>query len=98
MDKKYKIYLDETESNRLREIIKKDIGFLHNVGINRVQFFVVKKTLSEYKFNSLFNNDIKEKNLKDNDNTGIKKYIFKSNIENVIYCITISGYFNNYNE
>ena len=98
IDKKYKIYLDESEGIRLKEIIKKDIGFLHKVGTGRVQFFVVKKTLSEYIFNNLFNNDIKEKNIKDNDNTGIKKYIFKSNIENVIYCITISGYFNNYNE
>ena len=99
-DKKFKIYLIENECNRLRSIMQKDIEFLRSVGTNRAQFLVVKKTVNRNLWNNLFPDIyIQEKNSEnDSNNIGIKKYIFKSNLENVIYCITISGYFNNYYE
>ena len=99
-EKKFKIYLIENECNRFRGIIQKDIEFLRSVGINRAQFLVVKKTVNRNFWNNLFpdENIIQEKKNDNGNNIGIKKYIFKSNLENVIYCITISGYFNNYYE
>ena len=103
VDKKFKIFLNENEYNRLKGIIKKDIKFLRNAG-SKAQFFVVQKSVQNIILDNLFGSDniedYEENNCRKNvkREKSIKKYIFKSNIENLIYCITISGYFKNYQE
>ena len=101
VDKKFKIFLNENEYNRLKGIIKKDIKFLRSAG-SKAQFFVVQKSVQNIILDNLFGRDNIEDNEENRKNDkrekSIKKYIFKSNIENLIYCITISGYFKNYQE
>ena len=100
--KKIKIYLDEIEYLRLKKILEKDISFLRSVGTTRPQFLVVEKSVDSFIYNNLSKKIIDIQNNKDNDESnniqGVKKYIFKSNKENLIYCISITGYFNNYFE
>ena len=100
-EKKFKIFLDENEYNRLKGIIQRDVKFLKEAGSNP-QFFVVQKPVQISASINLLNKNIGEDNQEDEKRPkkeiGIKKYIFKSNIENLIYCITISGYFKNYQE
>ena len=117
VDKKFNICLHENEYNRLKKLIQKDTEFLNSIGINRIQFFVVQKSVNFHIWNTLFNNltndeneniDEDNKNLDVNENkkekkinnkiTGIKRYIFKSIENNIIYCISITGYFNNYDD
>ena len=115
-DKKFNICLHENEYNRLKGLIQKDTEFLSRIGINRIQFFVVRKSVNYHIWNNLFNklniidenknNDDDNKNDNENDNEnkdnnkviGIKRYIFKSVENNIIYCISITGYFNNYDD
>ena len=91
-ERKFRIILDENEYNRLREIIEKDIEFLHSVGTNRVKLFIIEKSVDSEIWDNLFCDfeDLQERNA-----PRIKKYIFKSTKENIIYCISIVGYFNN---
>ena len=98
-DKKFKIFLNENEYNRIKRLIKKDTEFLHSSGTNRAQFFVVEKKVEMNVWNNLtdYNENNQEKN-KDDQINNIRKYIFKSTKENIIYCISITGYFNNYYE
>ena len=99
-ERKFRIVLEENEYNRLKGILDKDIEFLHNVGTSRVKIFIVEKSVDINIWNNLFNNleNIQEnKNGEVNNNIpAIKKYIFKSTRDNVIYCISITGYFENY--
>ena len=98
-DKKFKIFLDENEYNRIKRIIQKDTEFLHRSGTNRVQFFIVEKSVDMNIWNNLFNNiENSQEKESDNKSINIRKYIFKSTKENIIYCISILGYFNNYYE
>ena len=98
-DKKFKIFLDINEYTRIKRIIQKDIEFLHRTGTNRAQFLVVEKSIDMNIWNNLFSNivNIQETN-RQNKSANIRKYIFKSTKENIIYCISITGYFNNYYE
>ena len=100
-EKKFNIILDESEYNRLKRIIEKDIEFLQKTGNNRTKFLVVEKRVNNNIWNNLFYNHLVILN-NNNDNvnniSGIKKYIFKSINGNIIYCITISSYFNNISE
>ena len=106
-ERKFKICLHESEYNRLRDLIRKDTEFLNSIGINRFQFFVVQKKVNFIIWNNLFGdlNIIQENNNSENANTnddndnkdaGIKRYIFKSVKNYTIYCISITGYFNNF--
>jgi hypothetical protein len=106
-ERKFKICLHESEYNRLRDLIRKDTEFLNSIGINRFQFFVVQKKVNFIIWNNLFgdlniikenNNSENANNNDDNDNkdAGIKRYIFKSVKNYTIYCISITGYFNNF--
>ena len=92
-ERKFRIILEENEYNRLTQIIEKDIEFLHSVGTNRVKFFIIEKSVESEIWDNLFCNieDIQERNAP----PSIKKYIFKSTKDNIIYCISIVGYFNN---
>ena len=92
-DRKFRIILEENEYNRLTQIIEKDIEFLHSVGTNRVKLFIIEKSVDGDIWDSLFYDieDLQERNAQ----PGIKKYIFKSTKDNIIYCISIVGYFNN---
>ena len=92
-DRKFRIILEENEYNTLTKIIEKDIEFLHSVGTNRVKLFIIEKSVDGDIWDSLFYDieDLQERNAQ----PGIKKYIFKSTKDNIIYCISIVGYFNN---
>ena len=85
--------MEENEYNTLTKIIEKDIEFLHSVGTNRVKLFIIEKSVDGDIWDSLFYDieDLQERNAQ----PGIKKYIFKSTKDNIIYCISIVGYFNN---
>ena len=98
-DKKFKIFLDENEYNRIKRIIQKDTEFLHRSGTNRVQFLVVEKSVDMNIMNNLVNRIEDNQNENSDDKSiNIRKYIFKSTKENIIYYISIIGYFNNYYE
>ena len=97
--KKFNIILDDNEYNLLKSLIENDIEYLHNIGINNIQFLVVQKSTSKSNLNVLFkdnNNSISKKNIENNyfTHNRIKKYLFKSSIENIIYSISIYEYFN----
>ena len=98
-DKRFKIFLDVNEYNRIKNIIKKDTEFLHKAGTNRAQILVVEKKVDMNIWYNLFTNseNTQEKNSEDKS-VNIRKYIFKSTKENIIYSISIIGYFNNYYE
>ena len=97
-EKKFNIVLDENEYNRLKRIVEKDIEFLHTTGNNRTKFLVVEKRVNNNIWNNLFNNHIAMQENSNNNAKGIRKYIFKSSYDNIIYCISISSYFNNFIE
>ena len=97
-EKKFNIVLDENEYNRLKRIVEKDIEFLHTTGNNRTKFLVVEKRVNDNIWNNLFYNHIAVQKNSNNNSKGIRKYIFKSIYDNIIYCISISSYFNNFIE
>ena len=100
---KFKIMLLENELTRLKTLINNDVEFLHEIGVSKVKFMIVEKTIN----NPLFNgNESESSNLDEasinknaesevNSNRN-KKYLFKSKTQNIVYCISIIGYFNNY--
>ena len=90
----YRIYLEEKEYNRLKNIIKKDTKFLKKIGVLNYYYFVAEIPIISYNIKHIFNETGKGDNIKDDVVQHIKKYLFKSNKDkNIIYSISIVDYF-----
>ena len=90
----YRIYLDEKEYNRLKNIVKKDTKFLKKIGVLNYFYFVAEIPINSNDIKTIFNETGKEDNKKDDSVEHIKKYLFKSNKDkNIIYSISIVDYF-----
>ena len=86
-----KIYLDNNEFQRLKNIKKKDIKFLKKIGVLNYYYFVVERPMNKKDIENIFNdtgNSIKKKEFQN-----LKKYLFKSNKKNIIYSISIVDYY-----
>ena len=86
-----KIYLDNNEFQRLKNIKKKDIKFLKKIGVLNYYFFVVEKPMNKTDIDNIFKDSGNIKKKKELQN--IKKYLFKSNKKNIVYSISIVDYY-----
>ena len=99
----FKIILNENEITRLRSLIEKDVEFLHGIGVKKVKFMIIEKTINDLIAGKL---ESVEEDLDKSSNSNstetdlslkkIHRYLFKSKMPNIIYCISIIGYYNNY--
>ena len=99
----FKIILNENEITRLRSLIEKDVEFLHGIGVKKVKFMIIEKTINDLIAGKL---ESAEEDLNKSSNSNstetdlslkkIHRYLFKSKMPNIIYCISIVGYYNNY--
>ena len=92
----FKLYLTESENDKLDKIIKNDIEFFTSKNNNGFHFHVFEKEMRGNNLNLSSSDDgtndtIKLNESNSNVNNEIKKYIFNSNKPNTIYCICISG-------
>ena len=86
-----KIYLDNNEFQRLKNIKKKDIKFLKKIGVLNYYYFVVERPMNKNDIENIFKDTGNSKKKKEFDN--IKKYLFKSNKKNIVYSISIVDYY-----
>jgi hypothetical protein len=86
-----KIYLDNNEFQRLKNIKKKDIKFLKKIGVLNYYYFVVEKPMNKKDIENILNDT--GKNGKKKEFHNIKKYLFKSNKKNIVYSISIVDYY-----
>ena len=86
-----KIYLDNNEFQRLKNIKKKDIKFLKKIGALNYYYFVVERPMNKKEIENILNDTGNSKKKKEFKN--IKKYLFKSNKKNVVYSISIVDYY-----
>ena len=94
IEENYKIYLDEKEYNRLKNITKKDIKYLKKIGVLNYYYFVAEIPMDENEINKIFIDEKEGGNKKENEIKNIKKYLFKSNNKkNIIYSISIVDYY-----
>ena len=94
IEENYKIYLDEKEYNRLKNITKKDIKYLKKIGVLNYYYFVAEIPMDENEINKIFIDEKGGGNKKENEIKHIKKYLFKSNNKkNIIYSISIVDYY-----
>ena len=93
IDESYKIFLEEKEYKRLKNITKKDIKYLKKIGVLNYYYFVAEIPINENEINKIFN-DKNGGNIIDNEIRHIKKYLFKSNNKkNIVYSISIVDYY-----
>ena len=86
-----KIYLDNNEFQRLKNIKKKDIKFLKKIGALNYYYFVVERPMNKKDIENIMNDTGNSKKKKEFQN--IKKYLFKSNKKNIVYSISIVDYY-----
>lgn len=86
-----KIYLDNNEFQRLKNIKKKDIKFLKKIGVLNYYYFVVERPMNKKDIENIMNDTGNSKKKKEFQN--IKKYLFKSNKKNIVYSISIVDYY-----
>ena len=93
-DDSYKIYLDEKEYNRLKNITKKDTKFLKKIGVLNYQYLIAEIPMDINYINNIFSKDPSGEKKISNEILNIKKYLFKSNNKkNIIYSISIVDYY-----
>jgi len=86
-----RIYLDNNEFQRLKNIKKKDVKFLKKIGVLNYYYFVVERPMNKKDIENIFKDTGNSKKKKEFDN--IKKYLFKSNKKNIVYSISIVDYY-----
>ena len=93
-EKMFKISLASNENQRLAEIINEDSKFLKQLNINGFKFLVCERSISKEKSGLLSRDSVSDstdtsliKNEKDLGN--LKKYIFNSDLGNIVYSIAI---------
>ena len=99
--KSFRLKISRNEEQRLNEIISQDSEFLKKKGIYGFYFLVFERNVEGKNNSCLFKDeergDNKENKIQNGANvcSKIKKYIFDSNLENIIYSICILDYFRN---
>ena len=99
-EKMFKISLANNENQKLAEIINQDVKFLKELNINGFKFLVCEKNISKEKSGLFARDSVSEstdtsaiKNERDLGN--LKKYIFNSDLGNIVYSIAIVDMFKN---
>ena len=98
-NKIFKINLTKNDNDKLIEIIQRDIQYLKSKSIDKFRFLVFERSIED-KQKILLSSDENNENrtrldFKSKAFNNIKKYIFYSNLPNVIYTICILDYFRN---
>jgi hypothetical protein len=99
--KSFKLKIPGTEDQKLNEIICQDTEFLKKKGISTFSFLIFERNVEGKENSCLFKDeekgDDKENKIQIGQNVcpKIKKYIFDSSVENIIYSICILNYFRN---
>ena len=101
--KMFKINLTDYENEKLLKIINQDTQFLRGKNNFGFSFLIFERTLETKERISLFKDDEEKNENKSQINssvstkvlTHVKKYIFNSNLSNIIYSICILDYFRN---
>ena len=98
--KTFKINLPDNEKNKLLNIINQDSEFLRGKNIDRFKYLVFERSIENKEKISILN-DENDKNENQNKldkaskpSDHIKKYIFISNLPNIIYSISIATLLN----
>ena len=102
-NKIFKINLTDYENEKLLNIINQDTKFLRGKNNFGFSFLVFERAIETKDRNSLFKDDEEKSENKSQINSSfsskvsshIKKYIFNSNLPNIIYSICILDYFRN---
>ena len=95
----FRLKIPGVEEQKLTEIISQDAEFLKKKGISSYSFLIFERNVDGKENSCLFKNeekgDDKENKIQIGDNVfpKIKKYIFNSSLENVIYSICILIYY-----
>jgi hypothetical protein len=95
----FRLKIPGVEEQKLTEIISQDAEFLKKKGISSYSFLIFERNVDGKENSCLFKNeekgDDKENKIQIGDNVfpKIKKYIFNSSLENVIYSICILNYY-----
>ena len=98
INNKFKIHLTQEQNIQLKGIIEKDIQFLKEKNIEENKFLVFERNVEEKERISLMSNDGNNENRARIDpktkvlNSKVKKYVFVSNLPNIIYTICILDY------
>ena len=98
INNKFKIHLTQEQNIQLKGIIEKDIQFLKEKNIEEFKFLVFERNVEEKERISLMSNDGNNENRARIDpktkvlNSKVKKYVFVSNLPNIIYTICILDY------
>ena len=93
--KTFKINLSDYENDKLLNIIKQDGQFLRGKNINGFKFLVFERNIENKDRISIFRDDGEKSETQSKLGTSsklsshIKKYIFNSNLSNIIYSISI---------
>ena len=94
--KSFKLKIPGTEEQKLTEIITQDTEFLKKKGISTFSFLIFERNVEGKENSCLFKvEEDKENKIQIGQNVcpKIKKYIFNSTLENIMYSICILNYF-----
>jgi hypothetical protein len=97
--KSFKLKIPGNEEQKLTEIISQDSEFLKKKGISTFSFLIFERNVDGKENSCLFKDeekgDDKENKIQIGQNVcpKIKKYIFNSSLENIIYSICILNYY-----
>ncbi len=97
-NKIFKISLTDYENDKLMNIIEQDSQFLRGKNILGFKFLVFEKNIENKDRISIFKDDDKRESEGKSKtiklSSYIKKYVFNSNLSNIIYSISIMDFFN----
>ena len=94
-EKRFKIFLTKDENEKLLNIISEDLKFIKSLSIYGSKILVCEKNINKQQLGSLVRDSVNEGNeeiskIKDEKDIGnIKKYVFSSNLDGIIYSIAI---------